>query len=630
MQPGTPSAVSFQNPRMPSSDFLMRSLRRPAALLLCAGSVACGDGPQIPTEALPVGSNRMSATVATSVTTNPSVRITDARGRGIRNVLVRWKVTSGGGRIVNDSARTTKSGEASSGVWTLGTSSGEQTLQASTDGIAPVIFTATAAPGPVAKLTRISPDVQSAVVNTAVAGPPSVRTEDRYGNPVPDTPVFFAVTIGGGSLTGAVRVSNTQGIAATDSWRLGTTAGQQIVSASSPTLESIAFAATALAGPAVGLTKISGDNQGAVTNAPVPIRPGVRAVDAFGNPVGSVPVTFTPGPASGTVTGATAATDLATGSAFVGSWVVGSAETQTLTATSSQLPGTAVTFTVRPVNSLFSIDVRFVGDGGSTIVREAFIAAAARWRSLIIGDLHNTRVIAPAGACTDWTPAMDEAVNDVVIFARIDTIDGPGKILGQAGPCFVNTGSRLSAVGIMEFDKDDMATLIANGSFTEVILHEMGHVLGIGTLWNYNRSLLVDRGSTDPYFQGVAGRAGFAAINTTIYGGTPVPVENSGGAGTRDSHWRESVLGRELMTGFLNRNVVNPLSRLTVGSLQDLGYTVNLSAADPYTITAQLRYAFPYVENEAITLGSDIADVPLYEIAPSGKHTLVRGTDRRR
>src|SRR5262249_40984226 len=60
-----------------------------------------------------------------------------------------------------------------------------------------------------------------------------------------------------------------------------------------------------------------------------------------------------------------------------------------------------------------------------------------------------------------------------------------------------------------------------------------------------------------------------------------VPVENTGGAGTRDSHWRESVFVNELMTGFVG-NAGNPLSRLTAASLQDVGYVVDLKKAEKY------------------------------------------------
>lgn len=37
------------------------------------------------------------------------------------------------------------------------------------------------------------------------------------------------------------------------------------------------------------------------------------------------------------------------------------------------------------------------------------------------------------------------------------------------------------------------------------------------------------------------------------------------------------------MTGFASRGPM-PLSRLTLGALADLGYSVNYAAADPYTI----------------------------------------------
>jgi hypothetical protein len=62
-----------------------------------------------------------------------------------------------------------------------------------------------------------------------------------------------------------------------------------------------------------------------------------------------------------------------------------------------------------------------------------------------------------------------------------------------------------------------------------------------------------------------------------------VPVENTGGPTTQDVHWSEAVFENELMTGFIN-SAGNPLSRLTVASLQDLGYVVNFDAAEPYPI----------------------------------------------
>jgi hypothetical protein len=43
-----------------------------------------------------------------------------------------------------------------------------------------------------------------------------------------------------------------------------------------------------------------------------------------------------------------------------------------------------------------------------------------------------------------------------------------------------------------------------------------------------------------------------------------VPVESSGGSGTRDAHWRESVFTNELMTGYAGPGRDLPLSRMTI------------------------------------------------------------------
>ena len=64
---------------------------------------------------------------------------------------------------------------------------------------------------------------------------------------------------------------------------------------------------------------------------------------------------------------------------------------------------------------------------------------------------------------------------------------------------------------------------------------------------------------------------------------TSVPVENNLLPGTSDSHWRESTFGNELMTGYVNTGGM-PFSAMTIGSLSDIGYQVNLLAADPYRL----------------------------------------------
>lgn len=215
----------------------------------------------------------------------------------------------------------------------------------------------------------------------------------------------------------------------------------------------------------------------------------------------------------------------------------------------------------------FNIQVKF-GGGLSEAQRAAFQTAAERWSQIITGDLPSVEV-------------GGELIDDVVITAEGIAIDGPGQILGQAGPAFVRTGSLLPITGVMQFDSADLDQMEQDGSLVDVIIHEMGHVLGIGTLWEA-KGLLVGAGTSDPIFVGEKAQRVYADLLGEAEP-KPVPAANEGGPGTRDGHWRESIFRNELMTGFLDAGI-NPLSRLTIASLEDLGYEVDPSAADAFDL----------------------------------------------
>ena len=53
--------------------------------------------------------------------------------------------------------------------------------------------------------------------------------------------------------------------------------------------------------------------------------------------------------------------------------------------------------------------------------------------------------------------------DDLVIFVTLESIDGPGGVLGLAGPCFIRTAGNLPLIGAMRFDTDDLAVLEATG-----------------------------------------------------------------------------------------------------------------------------------------------------------------------
>lgn len=253
---------------------------------------------------------------------------------------------------------------------------------------------------------------------------------------------------------------------------------------------------------------------------------------------------------------------------------------------------------VSPPTPAFDIEVVFFDESFTTSQRAAFVDAADRWEELVVGDLEDVTVDLPAsGSCGVGEPAYAGTIDDLLIYATSFT-DGVGGLLGSAGPCLyrssgTNAGTNL--VGIMRFDTADLADLEAQGALVDVIVHEMGHVLGIGTNWEFPPyfdllDYLASDGATrcrnaggflrDPTFIGTSGVAAWSALG----GSGAVPVEETGGPGTQCGHWDEEVFGSELMTGYLNVGGPNPLSAMTVRSLEDIGLTVDPSAADPYAL----------------------------------------------
>jgi len=248
-----------------------------------------------------------------------------------------------------------------------------------------------------------------------------------------------------------------------------------------------------------------------------------------------------------------------------------SADYETYIATSARATRVVGAGAAAAVKSAYKIEVRFLG-GLNTAQKNAFKAAADRWAKVIVGDLPSVRV-------------DGEVIDDLLILAQGTDIDGPRGILGQAGPTHIrpaNAGKAkfLPVKGIMSFDTADLKAMQQDGTLKDVITHEMGHVIGIGTIWE-RKGLLKDAGQNTVRFVGKNARKEFGKLKKSK--AADVPVENTGGPGTADGHWRESVFRNELMSGFIAAPN-NPLSRLTVASLLDLGYEVDMSKAEPYKL----------------------------------------------
>jgi hypothetical protein len=583
-------------------------LRREACLTLALVLAACGSEPRIPTTITPTP----SAVVLTSLgeTQQLSTSVSDQNGNPLTEAAVSWSSTDGAVASVSPTGLVTAVGPGTAEVIATA-GSANATVAVS------VVQTPT-------QMSKVSGDAQTDTVAQPLPLPLTVELKDALGSPVAGATVTFAVTQGGGTVASPSVTTGADG-RASSVFTLGTSAGAnyQVSATSQVASVSAIFLETAVAAPPASVTLESGDGQSVPPGASVPTAPAVRVRDAFGNPVSGVSVTFQVGVGGGSVTGATQTTD-ATGVARVTSWTLGSAGANTLIATvaGDGITGNPVTFTATAAAGVaFDIKVRISGSPTSA-QRHAFADAEARWENLITGDLPNVFLSAAAGDCGTNSPAINETIDDVVILASVDVIDGPGGILAQAGPCYVRVPSRLPILGLMSFDQADLASIEADGLLSTVILHEMGHVLGFGIIWSDpGIALLADPtfdGGTDPHFVGAQALAAFNSVGGAGYTeSAKVPVENMGDPGTKDAHWRESVFGNELMTGFVNQGQ-NPLSKVTVASLGDLAYSINLAGADSYSLGSSIR---ALVSGTRLHLGNDIFLGPIRMVDPKGRVT---------
>lgn len=224
----------------------------------------------------------------------------------------------------------------------------------------------------------------------------------------------------------------------------------------------------------------------------------------------------------------------------------------------------------------YDIWIEFKGSGWSEALQQAFKDAADYYTTVITDDIGGGGFY------------RGKLVDDLYVSAELKAIDGAGGILGQAGPKAVWTATELTAAGQMQFDSADAQVYFDLGLWDDIVTHELTHVLGFGSLWNYGDNPLVFGFPNGEL--GYTGELGLAAYKAVDPSATYIPVEGDGGSGTAGAHWDEETLGNELMTGYIN-NDGNPLttndnylSKFSVMSLADLGYHVTYTPYDDWLI----------------------------------------------
>lgn len=269
---------------------------------------------------------------------------------------------------------------------------------------------------------------------------------------------------------------------------------------------------------------------------------------------------------------------------------------QSLTATPSKAPTPAPS----PARPEFDFDVIFTTPDVTPEQQNAFAGPISRLSSIFTKDYATETCFEAGTTVCSYTFTNRFCVDDVLVLVSVKSIDGTGGIVSQAGPCVILDQIEQVRVGVLYFDSEDFSTLFENGQFNATLTHQLMHIIGFGSRWDFWGLI----SSNQPYtYLGHFGQNGYIQAGGSQ--GSLPEIDSDG------FHWSASVFGNELMTPTLQGST-HPLSKMSVMSLKDMGFSVNESRADPYSIpvtSSRLLQSLRLLQAEP----SDVLVLPLIE-----------------
>ena len=257
----------------------------------------------------------------------------------------------------------------------------------------------------------------------------------------------------------------------------------------------------------------------------------------------------------------------------------------------------------------FDFDIALVNDGAHEIRSQVF-AQADRWARIVQGsDLEDI----------EWEPGTiscggleynfrKDVLDDLFVMVAVQDFDGGPGAGVRTMVCGYRDSSKLPLIGAIKLDPGELSLEEQD----DLILHAFAHVLGFSGAWkrlDLLRNSSKENPGADTHFVGANAIAAFVASGGASYQGPKVPVENDRTYGSVNIHWRESVFGTELMTSVLQAGR-DALSAITIQSLADIGYTVDVEAADSYTLPGASASASAAGRRHAIDLSGDVVNGP--------------------
>ena len=223
--------------------------------------------------------------------------------------------------------------------------------------------------------------------------------------------------------------------------------------------------------------------------------------------------------------------------------------------------------------------------------------AARRWTWLITRDVPDNEFIEGwSGRCGDqpYEIPAGERIDDLRIYVTTTNDD---RDAGWGGPHVLRSETFLPVLGCMAFNLKYPELFILG-------LHEIAHVLGFGTIWEQLGFLQDPEG--DAHFNGPLAIDAFNEAGGWDYAGAKVPLNDT-------AHWKNPLLDGELM----GPSGGGWLSAITVQSLADLGYGVDVTQADAYTLPGALAGA--KIAGAAHKHYTGELREPVYVVDPQGR-----------
>jgi hypothetical protein len=595
-----------------------------------------------PSQLVKIAGDNQSSSANTTLSSPLAVVAMDAGGNPVQGMSVTFAIatvpTGATGQSVSVPNATTDANGRATTVLTLGNKAGTYIVTATATGLTGslVTFTATAMVGAAAAIALTSGDNQTGVISTALANPLVVTVTDAGGNPIQGSSVTFAIAVSpagarGQSLSVTGTTTNASGQASTV-LTLGNKTGTYTVTATSGSLSGslVTFTATATVGAAATIALTSGNNQTGIISTALANTFVVTVTDVGGNPVQGTSVSFaiasTPSGATGQSLNPTNATIGVNGQTATTLTLGNKIGTYTVTANSTGLTGSPMTFTSTAIAGPATAIAVTSGNNQigiiSTTLANPFVVTVTDVGGNPVQGMSVTFAIAstPSGATGQSLSATSTTTSGVGQALTVLTL---GSMAGNYTATATSGSLTGSPVGFSAIATNPVPTLLSTipnragrGSRINVTITGTNFLANVTTV-SFGADITVNSQSVTSSTQ-IA--ANISTSSAAVAGGRDVTVTNAGPGG-----------GTSTIIGGFTIDTSPPTSVESIAGVIPEGYLLHTPYPNPFNPSTRVRFEVPEESKVKVVvfnlLGVQVDEL-VNETMPTGVYSVVWNAGR--